>query len=318
MGYIGRPASTGTSSTPTRDTFTGDGTVDFTLSRLVKDNNGNFLEVFVSNVQQEPSVAYSISGTTLTFTSAPDVGESIYVIFRDYEVFDVATVADSSVTAAKLATDAVETAKIKDLNVTEGKLGANAVTHTKLAADAVGTPQLKDGEVTAAKFAPGSTVTFPINAANIATNAVETAKILDDAVTSPKIAPIVNLQEDILITASAALANTTINVLENSIRYFTGDSSSNICINIRGDDSTTLNSVLQTGNTITTALIVTNGSTAYFTDNTQVDNVAVVPKVQGGSALTSGNPNSTDLYTITVLKTADATFTMFLTQTQFA
>ena len=35
--------------------------------------------------------------------------------------------ADSAVTAAKLATDAVETAKIKDLNVTTAKLAANAV-----------------------------------------------------------------------------------------------------------------------------------------------------------------------------------------------
>jgi len=308
MGYIGRPASTGTSTSPTKDTFTGDGTVDFTLSRSVKDNNGNFLEVFVSNVQQESGVTYSVSNTTLTFTTAPNVGEPIYVIFRDYDTFDVGVVPDLSITAAKLNSDAVETAKIKDLNVTAGKL----------ATDAVETAKIKDGEVTAAKFAPGSTVAFPINAANISTNAVETAKILDDAVTSPKIAPIVNLQEDILITASAALANTTINVLENSVRYFTGDSAANICINIRGDDSSTLNSIMNTGNTITTALIVTNGSTAYFTDNTQVDNVAVVPKVQGGSAITEGNANSTDIYTITVLKTADATFTMFLSQTQYA
>ena len=66
------------------------------------------------------------------------------------------------------------------------------------------------------------------------------------------------------------------------------------------------------------ALIVTNGTTAYFASNTQVDNVAVVPKVQGGTALSSGNADSTDIYNLTVFKTADATFTMFLTQTQFA
>ena len=252
------------------------------------------LLVSIDGVLQEPVGAFTLTGSTITFSEAPNTNATFFAILLG-ETGIVNTINDGVIDSAKLQ--------------------ANAVIHTKLAADAVGTPQIKDGEVTQAKLTSG---TFPVNAANIATDAVETAKILDDAVTSPKIAPIVNLQEDILITASAALANTTINVLENSIRYFTGDSSSNICINIRGDDSTLLNSVLQTGNTITTALIVTNGSTAYFTDNTQVDNVAVVPKVQGGSALTSGNANSTDLYTITVLKTADATFTMFLTQTQFA
>ena len=308
MAYLGRPASTGTTSTPTRDTFTGDGTVDFTLSRSVKDNNGNFLEVFVSNVQQEPGVTYSVSDTTLTFTTAPDVGESIYVVFRDYDVFNIGVVPDASITTDKLDSSAVTTVKI----------GANAVTQPKLAADAVQTPQIADGNVTLAKLAPGSTVAFPINAANIASDAVTTVKILDDAVTSPKIAPLTNLQEDLLITSSAVLANTTINVLENSIRYFTSDSAADFCINIRGDDATTLNSVMQTGNSISVALLVTNGSTAYFASNTQVDNVAVVPKVQGGSALEAGNADSTDIYNITVFKTADATFTMFLTQTQFA
>lgn len=41
-------------------------------------------------------------------------------------------IADSAITVAKLATDAVETAKIKDLNVTTGKLAANAVTPAKM------------------------------------------------------------------------------------------------------------------------------------------------------------------------------------------
>ena len=72
------------------------------------------------------------------------------------------------------------------------------------------------------------------------------------------------------------------------------------------------------GNTISTAVLITNGGTPQFVSNTQVDNVLVVPKVQGGSAISAGNADSTDIYTITVLKTADATFTMFLSQTQFA
>lgn len=40
-------------------------------------------------------------------------------------------VPDGSITAAKLATDAVETAKIKDLNVTTGKIASQGVTFAK-------------------------------------------------------------------------------------------------------------------------------------------------------------------------------------------
>ena len=81
MAYLGKEAinrSTGTS----KDSFSGDGsTTAFTMSRsvlLVTD-----IEVFVDNVQQEPTTAYTVSGTTLTFSSAPANGtNNVYVIHR--------------------------------------------------------------------------------------------------------------------------------------------------------------------------------------------------------------------------------------------
>ena len=81
MAYLGKEAvnrSTGTS----KDSFSGDGsTTAFTMSKsvlLVTD-----IEVFVDNVQQEPTTAYTVSGTTLTFSSAPANGtNNVYVIHR--------------------------------------------------------------------------------------------------------------------------------------------------------------------------------------------------------------------------------------------
>ena len=81
MAYLGKEAvnrSTGTS----KDSFSGDGsTTAFTMSRsvlLVTD-----IEVFVDNVQQEPTIAYTVSATTLTFTEAPANGtNNVYVIHR--------------------------------------------------------------------------------------------------------------------------------------------------------------------------------------------------------------------------------------------
>lgn len=59
---------------------------------------------------------------------------------------------DEGVTAAKLATDAVTTAKIENGAVTADKLGADAVTNAKLADDAVQTENIVDGNVTEAKL----------------------------------------------------------------------------------------------------------------------------------------------------------------------
>jgi len=68
--------------TPTKDRFSGDAsTTAFTLSRSVALPSD--LEVFVDNVQQEPTVAYTVSGTTLTFTGTPATGSNnIYAIHR--------------------------------------------------------------------------------------------------------------------------------------------------------------------------------------------------------------------------------------------
>ena len=67
----------------TKDSFNGDGsTTAFTLSRTVQ--LATDIEVFVGNVRQEPSVAYTVSGTTLTFAGVPVkvrvVPETAYIL----------------------------------------------------------------------------------------------------------------------------------------------------------------------------------------------------------------------------------------------
>ena len=68
--------------TPTKDSFNGDAsTVAFTLSRPVALPSD--LEVFVDNVQQEPTSAYTVNNTTITFTGTPATGtNNIYAIHR--------------------------------------------------------------------------------------------------------------------------------------------------------------------------------------------------------------------------------------------
>jgi hypothetical protein len=63
---------------------------------------------------------------------------------------------------------------------------------------------------------------------------------------------------------------------------------------------------------------MTQGSTAYYLNAYQVDGVSVTPKWQGGTAPAGGNASSIDSYNFTIIKTADATFTVLASQTQFA
>ena len=84
MGYIGRAAAVGQTET-VKDSFNGDNsTTAFTMSQSVGLDTD--IEVFVGNVQQEPGSgkAYTVSGTTLTFSEAPPTGTgNIYVIHRN-------------------------------------------------------------------------------------------------------------------------------------------------------------------------------------------------------------------------------------------
>ena len=84
MGYIGKPAGAAFTET-VKDSFNGDNsTVAFTMSQSVSLDTD--IEVFVGNVQQEPGSgkAYTVSGTTLTFSEAPPTGTAnIYVIHRN-------------------------------------------------------------------------------------------------------------------------------------------------------------------------------------------------------------------------------------------
>lgn len=62
------------------------------------------IEVFVDNIQQEPIVAYDVNATTLTFTGAPPSGSlNVYVVYRQSNNNAQVTLADGSVTYAKLA-----------------------------------------------------------------------------------------------------------------------------------------------------------------------------------------------------------------------
>ena len=81
MPYLGTAAQ-GTFGTGTKDRFSGDNSnTSFTMSRSV--GNANDIDVFVENVRQEPSIAYTVSGTTLSFTGTPATGSNnIYVVHK--------------------------------------------------------------------------------------------------------------------------------------------------------------------------------------------------------------------------------------------
>jgi len=83
MAYLGTPIDTTNQFQSLQGKrFNGDNsTTDFTLD--VAPGSTLDIEVFVGNVRQDPNSAYTVSGTTLSFTGAPPTGtNNIYVVHQ--------------------------------------------------------------------------------------------------------------------------------------------------------------------------------------------------------------------------------------------
>ena len=79
MPYLGNILARSFSAVSYQDLTGGSGT-GFTLDHAVA--NANEVEVFINNVRQEPNVAYTVSGTTMTMTGTVASTDDFYVVFQ--------------------------------------------------------------------------------------------------------------------------------------------------------------------------------------------------------------------------------------------
>ena len=160
------------------------------------------------------------------------------------------------------------------------------------------------GDITGLTAGTGITITSatgPVPTISISTGA---------ALTSP--------EEVINLSAVAATGAINIDTLTSAVDIRTVNASGNWTINVRGDGSTTLNSLMAIGSQVSIVFESPQGATAYYPTAFNVDGSPVVPKWLGGTAPSSGNINSNDVYVYTIRKTGAATFTALASQNKFA
>jgi hypothetical protein len=155
--------------------------------------------------------------------------------------------------------------------------------------------------------APGTATTFTATQ-TFAGTASNLSAVLGDAA------------EPVTISATAATGTITYDVTTQSVLFYTTNATGNFTLNFRASSGTTLNALLSTGQAITVVFLNTNGSTPYRATAIQVDGTTsgVTTRWQGGVAPASGNANSVDAYTVTIIKTGSATYSVFAAQTAFA
>lgn len=125
------------------------------------------------------------------------------------------------------------------------------------------------------------------------------------------------LLEKVTVTAGAPSGNLNIDMSTQSVMYWTGNATGNVSANIRGTATQPLNSLLAVGQSVTAVIFLPNGPSNFLVTNVYIDNTTVAAAYQGNAAPALGNSNSIDIYSFTILKTADATYKVFASQTQF-
>ena len=82
-----------------KQNITGNGGTSYSLDYAV--TGANDIELFINNVRQEPTEAYSASGATLTLTGAISSTDDVYVIFRGRALQTAQHPADSALEASQ-------------------------------------------------------------------------------------------------------------------------------------------------------------------------------------------------------------------------
>ena len=101
MSTLGQKPATRHVSTE-KQSITGNGGTSYTLQQSV--SQASDIEVFVNNTRQEPTVAYTASGTTLTMTGVVNASDNFYVIFQGKAIQTAGLPVDAAITASTITT----------------------------------------------------------------------------------------------------------------------------------------------------------------------------------------------------------------------
>ncbi len=120
MPYLGSAPTTSSVALAKQD-FTTSATTSYTLSNSV--TSANDIALFINNVRQEPTYAYSASGTALTLTAATTSSDDMYCVYLGRAVGTI-NPASGSVGTGQIIDSSITTAKINDGAITSSKLAS--------------------------------------------------------------------------------------------------------------------------------------------------------------------------------------------------
>jgi len=143
----------------------------------------NHMIVSLNGVIQKPGSSYTISSSTITFSSNLATGDSIDFIYLLGNVLDLGTPSDDTVTGAKIVDNAINSEHYTDASIDLAHMSANSIDSNQYVDGSIDTAHIADAQITVAKMAANS-----IDSDQYVDGSIDTAHIADDAITLAKMA----------------------------------------------------------------------------------------------------------------------------------
>jgi hypothetical protein len=122
-----------------------------------------------------------------------------------------------------------------------------------------------------------------------------------------------------IITTGAPSGTINFDVATSTIMMYNDSPTGNFSLNVRGNATTTLGSMLAVGECLGLCLLVRNGSnTGTLTSVTIQGSSSTSTQYQSGVAFTAANTNATNMYNIFIVKTSTAGFNIYMALTKYA
>ena len=99
--------------------------------------------------------------------------------------------------------------------------------------------------------------------------------------------------------------------------YSSSNATASFVLNLRGDGSTTFNSLIKEGESTVFTLYAGSNNTSYYLTDFQIDGSSITEEWAGATAPSAGTGSGYDVYTFNILKTGNAAFKVFANFTNF-
>ena len=277
MSYIGNQV---TSVPYIIDTFTGNG-VTTAFGPLTRAPAGTAsIAVFIAGSYKIPGIDYTLSGTTINFTTAPLNTQTI-IIHHLGNGTTTQVPSDGSVTGTKIAQNAIRGNNIVAGQITSNLLATNSITGNLLGLNSVSGNNITINAINASNSITSGSITgnligsaaisgnqigaYAISGNQIGTGAISANNFAGGGITSnvlasnlsisvSRVSETLNINSTVIGSASASGTNVNIDVLNTTVYYFSSNTTGNVTFNLRGNNTTIFDSAVQVGNTVSVVI----------------------------------------------------------------